>query len=307
VRGRRPARIVISGATGLVGRALVEFLASWDHDVRRLVRVKPREAGEILWDPARGELDPMPLEGADAVVHLSGANIARRRWSEGRKRVLLASRQRGTRLLCETLARMPTPPRVLISASAVGYYGDRGDQWLDERSEPGHGFLPDVCCAWEAATEPARAKGIRVVSLRLGVVLSLKGGALAGMLPVFRLGLGGVLGSGCQYLSWIALQDVIAAIEHLIFSPSVNGPVNVIAPDPVTNREFTRVLGRVLHRPTLLPVPAWLCRALLGELGQALLLEGARVSCARLEQSGFRFRFRDLESALSAELGRTGA
>ncbi len=268
----------------------------------RLVRGEPRSDTEIAWNPARGELEPASLEGLDAVVHLAGANIAERRWSEARKRVLLESRERGTRLLSEALARTRKPPRVLIAASAVGYYGDRGDEWLEESSEPGNGFLPELCQAWEAATEPARRAGIRVVNLRLGVVLAAQGGALERMLTPFRLGVGGVVGNGRQYLSWIALEDVLRVVEHLIAVSDIAGPLNAVAPAPVTNREFTRVLARVLHRPAILPVPAFLCRAAFGELGQTLLLEGARVCCARLEGSGFRFRYRELESALRAEL-----
>ena len=303
-RDRYPVRIVISGASGLVGRSLMEFLASRGHALLRLVRQEPRSETEIAWDPARGELEPTALEGVHAVVHLAGANIAERRWSEARKRVLRESREGGTRLLCQTLARTREPPKALIAASAIGYYGDRGDEWMDERSEPGRGFLPELCQAWEAATEPSRTAGIRVVNLRIGVVLAARGGALARMLTPFRLGLGGVVGNGRQYLSWIALEDLLRVIEHVIDSPEVLGPLNAVAPEPVTNREFTRILARVLQRPAILPVPALLCRALLGELGQALLLEGARLSCARLEQSGFSFLYRDLERALRAELER---
>ena len=296
-------RIVISGASGLVGRSLLKLLTSRGHVVLRLVREQPRSDSEIAWDPVRGELESTALEDVHTVVHLAGANIAERRWSEARKRVLLESREHGTRLLCETLACTRKPPELLIVASAVGYYGDRGDEWLDERSAPGQGFLPELCQAWEAATEPARRAGIRVVNLRLGVVLAAQGGALARMLTPFRLGVGGVVGNGRQYLSWIALEDVLRVVEHLIASSEVAGPLNAVAPTPVTNREFTRILARVLHRPAVLPVPAFLCRAVFGELGQVLLLEGARVRCTRLERSGFHFRYRDLESALRAELG----
>ncbi len=293
---------MISGASGLVGRSLLKLLTSRGHVVLRLVREQPRSDSEIAWDPVRGELESTALEDVHTVVHLAGANIAERRWSEARKRVLLESREHGTRLLCETLARTRKPPELLIAASAVGYYGDRGDEWLDEQSAPGQGFLPELCQAWEAATEPARGAGIRVVNLRLGVVLAAQGGALARMRTPFRLGVGGVVGNGRQYLSWIALEDVLRVVEHLIASSEIVGPLNAVAPAPVTNREFTRILARVLHRPAILPVPAFLCRAVFGELGQTLLLEGARVCCARLEGSGFRFRYRELESALRAEL-----
>jgi uncharacterized protein (TIGR01777 family) len=304
VREHGLKRIAISGASGLVGRNLAMFLMSGGHQVARLVREKPRVATEIPWDPARGELDATALEGIDAVVHLAGANLAQGRWTPERKREILESRVRGTRLLCEGLARMPAPPRVLIAASAIGYYGDRGDEWLSERSKPGRGFLAELCRAWEAATEPARERGIHVVNLRIGVVLSARGGALRRMLTPFRLGLGGRVGSGRQYLSWIALDDLIGAIYHLIFAADVHGPVNAVAPEPVSNREFTKALGRVLRRPTLFPVPALVVHAVFGELGQALLLEGARVSSSCLEQSGLEFLFRDVESALRAELGQ---
>jgi uncharacterized protein (TIGR01777 family) len=303
VRGHGLKRIAISGASGLVGRNLAMFLMSGGHQVARLVRDKPRASTEIPWDPVRGELEATALEGIDAVVHLAGANIAQGRWTAERKRVILESRVRGTRLLCEALARMPTPPSALIAASAIGYYGDRGDEWVSERSEPGPGFLAEVCRAWEAATEPARERGIRVVNLRIGVVLSATGGALARMLIPFRMGLGGRVGSGRQYLSWVTLDDLIGAVYHLIFAGDVHGPVNGVAPEPVSNREFTKILGRVLGRPTVLPMPAAVVRVVFGELGQALLLEGARVSCSSLEQSGFQFQFPDVESALRAELG----
>jgi uncharacterized protein (TIGR01777 family) len=304
VREHGLRRIALSGASGLVGRNLALFLTSGGHEVARLVRDKARAGTEIPWDPVRGEIDAAALEGVDAVVHLAGANIAQGRWTPERKREILESRVRGTQLLCEALARMPAPPSVLIAASAIGYYGDRGDEWLSERAEPGQGFLAEVCRAWEAATEPARARGIRVVNLRIGVVLSARGGALARMLIPFRLGLGGIVGGGRQYLSWIALDDLIGAIYHLIFAGDVHGPVNGVAPEPVSNREFTKILGRVLHRPTILPMPAAVVRTIFGELGQALLLDGARVSSSSLEQSGFRFLFPDVKSALRAELGQ---
>lgn len=303
VRAMSTQRIMVSGASGLVGKQLSAELMHEGHRVQRLVRHEARAEGEIPWDPDEGKLDRGALEGVDAVVHLAGAGIAKRRWSEKRKRVIRESRVRGTRLLSETLARLDAPPRLLIAASAVGYYGNRGEVWVDEQSEAGEGFLAEVCRAWEEATAPARERGIRVVNLRIGVVLSSKGGALAGMLLPFRFGLGGVVGSGRQYLSWILLDDLVRAIQHLIFASDLDGPVNAVAPEPVTNREFTRVLGRVLRRPTLFPVPAPVARLVFGELGQALLLEGARVSAALLEQTGFLFRFRDLEHALRAEIG----
>jgi uncharacterized protein (TIGR01777 family) len=257
-----------------------------------------------VWNPASEEFDPTALEGIDAMIHLAGENISEGRWNAERKQRILESRVQGTRALCRALSRMRTPPRVLISASAVGYYGDCGDDWVDERSKPGNGFLGRVCQAWEAATQPAHDRGIRVIKLRIGVVLSARGGALVKMLTPFRFGLGGVIGSGRQYMSWIALEDLIGALYHLMFASAVNGPVNAVAPQPLTNREFTRTLGAMLRRPTFAPLPAPVVRTLFGELGEALLLEGARVSSSLLEESGFRFLYPDLSSALSAELGK---
>lgn len=299
-------RVVVSGASGLIGSALVDVLASRGHRVVRLVR-RPAAGGgaEIAWDAARGVVDSDALEGADAVIHLAGKNIAGR-WTAAVKREILESRTAGTRLLASALAALRRPPGVLVSASAVGYYGDRGDRTVTEDSPPGTGFLPDVAKAWEAAAQPAVEAGIRVVHPRIGIVLSARGGALAQMLPPFRLGLGGVIGSGRQHMSWIALDDVVAALEHLAFGSALSGPVNAVAPHPVTNREFAATLGRVLRRPTVLPLPAFMVRLLFGEMGQALLLEGARVLPTRLEASGFRFRYPRLEEALRAELTARG-
>lgn len=299
-----PQRVVISGASGLVGTRLAALLTTGGHRVDRLVRRPPAAAStDIRWDPAAGEIDAAGLEGADAVMHLAGENIAGGRWTAARKEAIRRSRIDGTRLLAESLARLGRRPRVLISASAVGYYGPRGDEPLTEDSASGRGFLAEVCQAWEAAAEPARRAGIRVVNPRLGMVLAATGGALGRMLIPFRLGLGGVMGSGRQYVSWIALEDLVEAITYLMFAGHVSGPVNAVAPGPVTNRGFTQTLGRVLRRPTLAPLPAPLVRLLFGEMGQALLLDGARVLPARLLASGFRFRYPDLEGALRSELG----
>jgi uncharacterized protein (TIGR01777 family) len=296
-------RIVVTGATGLVGDALVPVLVAAGHRVDRVSR-RPPAAGttDIQWDPARGRLDPRALEGADAVVHLAGESIAARRWTAAVKERIRRSRVDGTTLLAETVGRLARRPRVLVAASAVGYYGDRGEEPLTEDSPPGTGFLPEVCRAWEAAADPARAAGIRVVHLRLGVVLAGQGGALPRMLLPFRLGAGGIVGSGRQYWSWIALADLIRVIELALGVDSLAGPVNAVAPAPVTNREFTRTLGRVLGRPTLLPLPALAARLLFGEMGQALLLDSARALPRRLERAGFRFRHPDLEGALRAAL-----
>jgi uncharacterized protein len=296
-------RVAVTGATGLVGSALVPALLAAGHRVDRLTR-RPPAAGttDVEWEPARGRLDPRALEGVDAVVHLAGESIATGRWSAAVRERIRRSRVDGTRLLSETLGRLERRPRVLVSASAVGYYGDRGETLLTEDSTPGTGFLADVCREWEAAADAARAAGIRVVHPRLGLVLAKQGGALPRMALPFRLGIGGVVGSGRQYWSWIELGDLVRAIELCLGLDGLSGPVNAAAPAPVTNREFTRALGKVLGRPTLVPFPAVAVRLLLGEMGQALLLGSARVLPRRLERAGFHFRHPGLESALRAAL-----
>jgi uncharacterized protein (TIGR01777 family) len=258
---------------------------------------------EVQWDPSSGVSDPAALEGLDAVVHLAGENIAER-WTPNKKDRILRSRVDGTQTLCSALAKLSRPPKVLVSASAIGYYGDRGAEPLGEDSPAGVGFLADVCQAWEAAALTAEQKGMRVVLLRLGVVLSPTDGALAKMLLPFQLGVGGVLGSGKQYMSWIALDDTIDALHQTLITESLRGAVNVTAPSPVTNREFTATLGRVLRRPTVLPVPAFALRLALGAMADALLLSGARVEPRRLLASGFQFRHPELEGALRHVLGK---
>jgi uncharacterized protein (TIGR01777 family) len=296
-------RVAVTGATGFIGGALVSALVAAGHRVDRVSRRPPRPGTtDVWWDPARGRLDPRALEGADAVVHLAGESVAAGRWRAAVKARIRRSRVEGTRLLAETLARLDRPPRVLVSASGVNYYGHRGDEPLTEDSPPGAGFLAEVVRAWEAAADPARAAGIRVVFPRFGLVLGGQGGALPRMLLPFRLGLGGVIGDGRQYWSWIALADVVRVVELAIALEGIAGPVNAVAPAPVTNREFTRVLGRVLARPTLVPLPAPAVRLLMGEMGQELLLDSARVLPRRLERAGFRFRHPDLEGALRAAL-----
>jgi len=298
-------RVVVGGASGLIGTALTASLRNRGDRVLPLVRHAPRTGtGEIPWDPATAELQGPALEGTDAVIHLGGVNIASGRWSKKTKAAIRDSRLESTRLLSATLARLEKPPRTFICASATGYYGNRGAELLTEDSPPGDGFLPDLCRAWEAATEPARHAGIRVVNLRTGIVLSARGGALARMLPAFKAGGGGVLGSGRQYMSWITLDDAVRVIEFALKTESLAGPVNVVAPNPVTNREYTRTLGRVLKRPTFLPLPAFAIRVLFGEMGRVLLLEGQRVHPARLEQAGFSFHHVHLEDALRHELAR---
>ncbi len=296
--------VVVSGSRGLVGSALVPLLTTGGHRVTRLVRGAAAGPDEAAWDPMRRQMDASRLDGADAVVHLAGENIAAGRWTPARKAEIRRSRVDGTRNLCEVLARLPRPPKVLVSASAIGLYGDRGAEVLTEESAPGTGFLTDVCREWEAATEPASRAGIRVVNLRFGMVLSPHGGALQKLLLPFRLGMGGRIGDGRQFTSWIALDDAVGVIHHALCEESVRGPVNAVAPGPVTNAEFTRTLARVLRRPTLLPVPAFAARLAFGEMADALLLAGARVMPARLQASGYRFRFPDLESALRHLLGR---
>ncbi len=297
--------VAITGASGLVGSALVSSLAAGDHRVVALVRRTPRPGENALrWDPSSGVITPAGPAVADAIVHLAGDSIMGLRWTTEKKRRIRESRTTATRLLVQTLIRLPQPPAVLVCASAIGYYGSRGDEVLTEESRPGTGFLADVARAWEAATAPAIARGIRVVNLRLGVVLSARGGALAKMLTPFRLGLGGVIGDGAQWMSWIALDDTIGAIVHALTTDSLRGPVNAVAPAPATNAEFTRTLGRVLGRPTLVPLPAFAARLALGEMADELLLASQRVVPARLQACGYAFRHPTLEGAFRAALAR---
>jgi hypothetical protein len=258
----------------------------------------------VQWNPEAEEVAMPGLEGMDAVVHLAGENIATGRWTAEKKAKIRHSRVQGTRVLCETLSRLAEPPKVLVSASAVGYYGDRGEEILREDSLPGMGFLAQVCRDWEAATEPATQRGIRVVHLRLGAVLSPSGGALAKMLGPFKIGVGGVVGSGRQYMSWIAIDDVLGVVHHCLITETLDGPVNAVAPSPMTNREFTRILGRVLGRPALFPLPSFAARLVFGEMADALLLASTRVEPSRLQETGFSFRYPELEGALRHLLGK---
>lgn len=299
-----PMKILISGSSGLVGSELRPMLTTGGHEVVRLTRPKSDNAGEVTWRPAEGMIDQQGLEGFDGVVHLAGENIGDKRWSNEQKARIRNSRVDGTRLLSEALAKLDNPPKVLVCASAIGYYGDRGDELLDESSKPGTGFLPEVCVEWEAAANPAREKGIRVVHLRFGVVLSPKGGALKKMLFPFKMGGGGVIGGGKQYWSWVAIDDVLGAILHALATEEVSGPVNVVSPNPVTNREFTKTLGRVLKRPTILPMPGFLARLALGEMADDLLLASARVEPKVLRETKYDFRFPELEPALRHLLGK---
>ena len=295
---------LISGSTGLIGAALTLFLGGGGHRVQRLLRMGSQGPNTTSWNPETGEFEAGAFDNLDAVLHLAGEGIAEGRWTTARKARIRDSRVDGTRHLCEALARLESPPRVLVVASAIGFYGDRGDECLDESAAAGSGFLPDVCQVWEAAAEPARDRGIRVVHLRIGIVLSAAGGALGQMLLSFKLGVGGVLGTGDQYMSWIALDDLLGVVLHVMTDDSISGPVNAVAPNPVRNREFTRTLGRVLGRPTIIPLPAFGVRALFGQMGDALLLGSTRVEPGALLASGFTFAYPYLEDALRHTLGR---
>ena len=293
-------RIAVTGATGLIGSALVAHLRASGDDVVRISR-QVKDA-DVTWSPSEGRLDPTALDGVDAVVHLAGAGIADHRWTDDYKRAIRDSRSEGTTLIASTIAGMAHPPAVLLSGSAVGIYGARGDELLDETSAPGTGFLADVCVAWEAATAPAADAGVRVAHLRSGVVLSGDGGALKKQLPLFKFGLGGKMGSGEQWQSWISIDDEVGAIVHLL-SSTVSGPVNLTAPNPVTNAEFTDTLGTAVHRPTMLPIPKFGPRLLLGaELAENLLFTGQRVVPRVLTDDGYEFRHPDLADALQAAI-----
>jgi uncharacterized protein len=298
-------RVAVSAASGLIGSALAADLAADGVEVIRMVRRTPASQAEVSWDPmgTDGGLDPRTLRAVDAVVHLSGAPIAPRRWTRARKAVLRSSRIASTAALASAMAAADPPPGVLLCASAIGYYGQTGDNAVDENAPSGAGFFADLVRDWEAAAEPAIAAGIRVVNLRSGVVLASEGGMLARLLPPFRLGLGARFGSGTQYLSWISLADEVRAIRFLLDDPGSVGPVNLTAPWPVTNADFTAQLGRVLGRPALFTLPAGLLRAALGEVADELLAS-TRVLPARLQAAGFTFAHSDLKTALGALLAR---
>lgn len=306
-RSRPRLTVAITGASGLIGQNLTHFLTTGGHRVVSLVRDSRKLGNDaIYWNPATGEIDAARLEGVDAVVHLAGTSIASGRWTDDRKRSILTSRTQGTELIARTLAAAKSGPRVLVSASAVGYYGDRGSESIDESAKPGSGFLADVCRSWEQATAGAQRAGVRVVHLRTGVALSPAGGALGQMLLPFKLGVGGRLGSGQQYLSWIDVDDLIALIVHAIYTDSLSGPVNATAPHPVTNATFTSALGRSLGRPTIVPVPAFAVKAIFGQLGTEALLWGQRVHPVKATKSGFRFFYEGVEESLRFQLGREG-
>lgn len=296
-------KVLVTGSSGMVGSALVAALERDGVEVVRLVRGEQGGTTRTVgWDPQTERIDSAGLEGADALVHLAGESIASGRpirpWTPAKKARIRDSRVLGTRLLARTLPALSRRPSVWVCASAIGYYGDRGDEWLEEGAQAGRGFLAEVCRDWEEATRPAADAGIRVVSLRIGVVLSRKGGALAKMLLPFRLGLGGRVGSGRQYMSWIALDELVEVIRFAIREEHCRGPINAVSPSAVTNLEFTRVLGKVLFRPTLFPMPALAVRTIFGEMGQELLLSSTRVRPARLAELGYSFRWPELEGAL---------
>lgn len=302
-------KILLSGSSGLIGSALAAALASEGHSVVRLSRSsrslrfvataqEQEQEQAVQWNPSTGILAAMELEGMEAVVHLAGENIASGRWTRARKERIRRSRVDGTDLLTRTLAQLARPPRVLVCASAIGYYGSRGEELLTEESAPGAGFLAGLVQEWEEATAPARESGIRSVSLRFGVVLSPSGGALAKMLIPFRAGFGGRIGSGRQYMSWIALDDAVTAVRHVIDNEALTGAVNAVAPNPVTNGEFARALGQALRRPALLPLPAWAARLVMGEMAEELLLASTRVEPRKLLDSDCSFGFPELAGAL---------
>jgi uncharacterized protein (TIGR01777 family) len=295
-------KILISGASGLVGAELTAVLAAAGHQIVPLTR-KQNQRDSVYWDPAKGDIEKEKLNGLDAVIHLAGENIASR-WTEEKKQRIRDSRVNGTKMLSETLAQTEQPPRTLLCASAIGYYGNRGDEVLTENSKPSDSFLAKVCEEWEAATAAALNRGIRICNMRIGVVLSAKGGALAKMLTPFRLGVGGKVGRGVQYMSWIAMDDVLGAFDHALQTPALIGPVNVVSPNPVTNYEFTKALGRVLWRPTIFPLPGFMAHLMFGEMADELLLASTRVQPVRLQESGYIFRYPNLEAALRHILGK---
>ncbi|MEU7012738.1 TIGR01777 family oxidoreductase [Streptomyces sp. NPDC046385] len=302
-RSSRPAaprkRVAVTGATGLIGSALVRSLRADGHEVLRLVRRPAAAPDEVEWDPARLYVDAAALVGVDAVVHLAGAGVGERRWSEAYKKEIRDSRVLGTRAIAEALASLAEPPEVLVCGTALGYYGDTGSRAVDESAPAGEGFLPSVCVEWEAAAAPAEAAGIRVAYARTGLVVAREGGAWGRLFPLFRAGLGGRMGDGSQYWSFIALHDEVAALRHLVDTPAVSGPVNLTAPEPVTNREVTAAMGRVLHRPAFCHVPAAALRVALGEFAQDVL-GSQRVLPGRLLETGFDFAFPTIDESVRA-------
>ncbi len=304
--GEKNMQIAITGTNGLIGRHLKNYLTANGHKVLPLVRSKNTDSNpdSIYWNPDKNEIDKDKLEGLDCIIHLGGENIANSPWTSAQKEKIINSRVAGTRLLSKTIAELKQKPSLFICASAIGYYGDRQNESLDEKSLPGQGFLADLCKQWESACKDAIDSQIRVVNLRIGLVLSKDGGVLAKILPIFNLGGGGILGNGRQYMSWIAIDDILSSILHIIHSENISGPVNLVSPNPVTNNEFTKILGKVLHRPTIFPVPSFGLKLLLGQMADELLLASSKVYPKKLEDSGYKFKYDSLETALRHLLGR---
>jgi len=300
---KEPLKIVISGASGLIGRAIIPFLTTGGHQVTRLVRKKKALPNQLFWDPFAGKLKRSALKNADVIINFSGENIGQGRWTKAKKRKIIQSRIKTTTLLSETISNLEPPPKVFLNASAIGYYGNQGDLTQTEDNVCGADFISEVCNDWERAAAPAQKRGIRVVFLRIGVVLTPNGGALKKMMLPFKMGLGGKFGSGRQYISFIGIDDVIGTIYHIINNDSLEGPVNIVAPKPVTNLEFTKILGKVLKRPTLFTAPEIAIKSLFGEMGQEILLSGTRVEPQKLLSSGYTFRNPDLEGVLRHLLG----
>jgi uncharacterized protein len=295
-------KLLIAGASGLVGSALIPALEAEGAEVTRLVRTSAG-AGEIEWHPNNDQIDATTLEGFDAVINFAGENIAGGRWTDEQKRKIHDSRVNGTHLLSEAIARLKQPPKVFLCASATGIYGDRGDEVLDEQSDSGGGFLAGVCREWEQATEPAAAAGVRTVNLRFGPILAREGGMLAKLLTPFKMGMGGKVGSGKQYISWVAIDDAVKTIRLALKDESIRGPLNIVSPHPVTNEEFTKTLGHVLSRPTALAMPAFAVRLAFGEMADEMLLTSQRVIPKKLNDSGYEFEYPELEGALRKHLG----
>jgi uncharacterized protein (TIGR01777 family) len=295
-------KIAIAGSSGLVGSALIPALADDGHEVTRLVRDLPK-AGEIEWHPNQDQVEPAKLDGFEVIINLAGESIAEGRWTDEKKRKIHDSRVNGTHLLSEAMARLANKPRVFLCASATGIYGDRGDEILDEQSESGGGFLAGVCREWEKATDPAANAGVRVVNLRFGPILAREGGMMEKMLTPFKMGLGGKVGSGKQYISWVGIDDVVAAIKLAIKEESIRGPLNIVSPNPVTNERFTKVLGEVLSRPTIMAMPAFAARLAFGEMADEMLLVSQRVVPKRLTAAGYKFQDAELESTLRRLVG----
>ena len=295
--------ILVSGSSGFIGSALCAFLSTAGHNVIRLVRRPAQDRRERRWNPESQTLDPLTFDGVDVLIHLGGESLVGHRWTPEYKREIVESRTQSSALLCKTIAQLQRKPELVIMASAIGYYGDTGETLADERSPAGNGFLANTCKAWEASARDNLHDATRLVHIRIGTVLNAAGGALKQMLPIFKLGAGGVLGGGRQYMSWIALQDLLGIFEHAIYTPSMSGAFNAVAPEPVTNREFTKTLGKVLHRPTIAPAPAAMLRFVFGEVADAVLLASCRVSPRALVDSGYTYTLPNLEEALRCECG----